>query len=140
MGLQRPTGGEIRFGGVAQSQADGDAWRRCFSLLLQRQQLFTGTLRDNLRLARPDADDDTLWRALEQARLADLVHRRGGLDLWIGTEGCTCPEARAGASPWPGCCCATARWCCSTSRSPAWSRPPPTPCSKPCKANWRTGC
>jgi len=59
----------------------------CFSLLLQRQQLFTGTLRDNLRLARPDADDDTLWRALEQARLADLVRRRGGLDLWIGTEG-----------------------------------------------------
>ncbi|MBL7250124.1 thiol reductant ABC exporter subunit CydC [Alloalcanivorax marinus] len=87
MGLQRPTGGEIRFGGVAQAEADGEAWRRCFSLLLQRQQLFTGTLRDNLRLARPDADDDTLWRALEQARLADLVHQRGGLDLWIGTEG-----------------------------------------------------
>ena len=87
MGLQRPSGGEIRFGGVAQAEADGDAWRACFSLLLQRQQLFTGTLRDNLRLARPEADDDALWHALEQARLADLVHQRGGLDLWIGTEG-----------------------------------------------------
>ncbi len=87
MGLQRPTGGTIRFGGVAQADADSDAWRRCFALLLQQQQLFTGTLRDNLRLARADADDATLWRVLEQARLADLVRQRGGLDLWIGPGG-----------------------------------------------------
>lgn len=87
MGLQRPTGGNIRFGGVDQAEADSDAWRGCFALLLQQQQLFTGTLRDNLRLARADADDATLWQALEQARLADLVHQRGGLDLWIGPGG-----------------------------------------------------
>ncbi|MCU5788719.1 amino acid ABC transporter ATP-binding/permease protein, partial [Alloalcanivorax marinus] len=87
MGLQRADTGEIRFGGVAQGQADADAWRRSFALMLQQQQLFTGSLRDNLRLARPDADDDRLWLALEQARLADTVRRRGGLDLWIGPAG-----------------------------------------------------
>ncbi|MCC4309343.1 thiol reductant ABC exporter subunit CydC [Alcanivorax marinus] len=87
MGLQRADSGEIRFGGVAQGQADADAWRRSFALMLQQQQLFTGSLRDNLRLARPDADDDRLWLALEQARLADTVRRRGGLDLWIGPAG-----------------------------------------------------
>lgn len=87
MGLQRADAGEIRFGGVAQGQADADAWRRSFALMLQQQQLFTGSLRDNLRLARPDADDDQLWLALEQARLADTVRRRGGLDLWIGPAG-----------------------------------------------------
>src|SRR5690606_21779802 len=76
-----------RFGGVTQQDADPDAWRACFALLLQQQQLFTGTLRDNLRLARPDADDALLWHTLEQARLADVIHRRGGLDLWIGPQG-----------------------------------------------------
>lgn len=87
MGLQRISAGEIRFGGVSQARADGDAWRQCFALLLQQQQLFTGTLRDNLRLARPDANDEHLWQVLEQARLADLVRQRGGLDHWIGTNG-----------------------------------------------------
>ncbi|AFT71319.1 Putative ABC-type Xenobiotic transport system,ATPase and permease component [Alloalcanivorax dieselolei B5] len=87
MGLQRISAGEIRFGGVSQERADSDAWRQCFALLLQQQQLFTGTLRDNLRLARPDANDERLWQVLEQARLADLVRQRGGLDHWIGTNG-----------------------------------------------------
>lgn len=87
MGLQRISAGEIRFGGVSQERADSDAWRQCFALLLQQQQLFTGTLRDNLRLARPDASDERLWQVLEQARLADLVRQRGGLDHWIGTNG-----------------------------------------------------
>lgn len=87
MGLQSPSGGGIALGAVAQAQASPDAWRRQFSLLLQQQQLFTGTLRDNLRLARPDADDGRLWHVLEQVRLADTVRQRGGLDLWIGVNG-----------------------------------------------------
>ena len=87
MGLQSPSGGRIALGAVAQAQASPEAWRRQFSLLLQQQQLFTGTLRDNLRLARPDADDRRLWQVLEQVRLADLIRQRGGLDLWIGVNG-----------------------------------------------------
>lgn len=87
MGLHPPRSGEIRFGGVAQAEASVRAWRDCFALLLQQQQLFTGTLRDNLRLARPEASDEQLWHALEQAQLADTVAQRGGLDHWIGPRG-----------------------------------------------------
>lgn len=42
-------------------------------LLTQRTELFQDSLRDNLRLARPDADDDALWAALRAAGLADTI-------------------------------------------------------------------
>lgn len=87
MGLHPPLAGAIRFGGVTQSEAEVQGWRDCFALLLQQQQLFTGTLRDNLRVASPDASDELLWHALEQAQLAETVHQRGGLDHWIGPRG-----------------------------------------------------
>src|SRR5699024_9590087 len=64
MGLQLATAGSIEYGGVQQKEANEGAWRQQFSLLLQQQQLFTGSLRDNLRIANPTATDEQLWRAL----------------------------------------------------------------------------
>lgn len=87
MGLHAPLAGDIHFGGVTQAEADVNGWRDCFALLLQQQQLFTGTLRDNLRMADPDASDEQLWHVLEQAQLATMVRQRGGLDIWIGPRG-----------------------------------------------------
>ncbi|HEY7824428.1 MAG TPA: ATP-binding cassette domain-containing protein, partial [Acidimicrobiia bacterium] len=47
-----------------------------------------GTLRENLLLADPDADDEDLWAALEAADLADLVEDRDhGLELDVGERG-----------------------------------------------------
>lgn len=87
MGLQAVTDGRITLGDTLQTEADETAWRQQFSLLLQQQHLFTGSLRDNLRMARPQASDTGLWRALELARLAPLVAQRGGLDMLIGPQG-----------------------------------------------------
>jgi len=87
MGLQAASEGQISFGGIAQDTADEGAWRQQFSLLLQQQQLFTGSLRDNLKIANPHATDDELWQALHLARLEELVKQRGGLDFMIGPEG-----------------------------------------------------
>lgn len=87
MGLQAAQQGYITFGGVEQQNADEAAWRQQFSLLLQQQQLFTGTLRDNLKIANETATDEELWQALRLARLDDLVTQRGGLDFMIGPEG-----------------------------------------------------
>lgn len=87
MGLQAASGGQISFGGTSQKTAEESSWRAQFSLLLQQQQLFTGSLRDNLKLANPNATDVELWNALRLARLEDLVKQRGGLDFMIGPEG-----------------------------------------------------
>ena len=45
--------------------------------------VFSGTVRENLLMARPEATDDQLWAALKTARLDGVVHERGGLDMAI---------------------------------------------------------
>src|SRR5699024_681702 len=87
MGLQAAQEGHIRFGRTTQASANETAWREQFSQLLQQQQLFTGSCRDNLKLENPKATDAELWEALRLARLDKLVQERDGLDFMIGPEG-----------------------------------------------------
>ena len=49
--------------------------------------LFKGTVAENLRMARPDASDEALWRALEQVNLADFVRAEGGLSAPVAEKG-----------------------------------------------------
>ena len=58
------------------------------NLLTQRTELFQDSVRDNLRLADPAADDARLWRALEAAGLAaDVQAMAHGLDTRLGEGG-----------------------------------------------------
>lgn len=67
---------------------DGSAKVLASSLLTQRTELFQDSLRDNLRLAKSDADDATLMQALQTAGLADFVETLpGGLDTMLGEGG-----------------------------------------------------
>ncbi|HEX3333223.1 MAG TPA: thiol reductant ABC exporter subunit CydC [Acidimicrobiales bacterium] len=62
--------------------------RAACSLADQRAQLFAGTLRANLTLARPDAGDDEIERALAAAQLRGWVAALpGGLDTPVGEDG-----------------------------------------------------
>ncbi|MCZ0738503.1 ATP-binding cassette domain-containing protein, partial [Phreatobacter sp. AB_2022a] len=57
-------------------------------LLTQRTELFDDSLRENLLLADPVADDAALWRALDAAGLGPTVRATGqGLDLRLGEGG-----------------------------------------------------
>ena len=86
--LEDPQAGQVRFGGCdARACAQAD-WHRRIVLLSQDSPLFLGTLRTNLLIGNPDADDAALWQALDAARLGDFV--RGlpdGLDTWAGETG-----------------------------------------------------
>lgn len=86
--LEDPQAGHVRFAGCdARDVAQAD-WHRRIALLSQDAPVFLGTLRTNLLIGDPDADDATLWRALDAARLGDFV--RGlpdGLDTWAGETG-----------------------------------------------------
>ncbi|NOZ56143.1 MAG: thiol reductant ABC exporter subunit CydD [Calditrichaeota bacterium] len=68
-----PTQGQISVNGADLCSLDPDAWRRYLAWVPQRPHLFYGTIEDNLRLARPDATEAELWKALEQAHLAQFV-------------------------------------------------------------------
>lgn len=86
--LEDPLAGQVRYAGVdARACAQAD-WHRRIALLSQDAPVFLGTLRTNLLIGDPQADDAALWRALDAARLGEFV--RGlpdGLDTWAGETG-----------------------------------------------------
>lgn len=69
--------------------AHGTLERLPATLLTQRTELFQDSLRDNLRLAKPDADDAELIDALEAAGLSlkDTATLPDGLDTRLGEGG-----------------------------------------------------
>src|SRR5512140_965997 len=83
-----PDAGHLRLGGCPLGALDVDAWRRRVAWLPQRPHLFHGTVLDNLRLARPDASDSDIERALVLAHADEFVRALpGGLRAGIGEGG-----------------------------------------------------
>lgn len=80
--------GTATLGGRSIADLDGDEVRRDIGLLGQDSHVFDTTVRDNLRLGRPEASDDDLRAALERVRLGpwlDALPR--GLDSELGPRG-----------------------------------------------------
>ena len=83
-----PTAGRISMAGVDYGELAGSEVRRHFAVVDQRPHLFAGTLRENLLLAKPEASEEELWRALERAQLAGWVRSLpAGLDTPLGEDG-----------------------------------------------------
>lgn len=62
--------------------------REASASVAQTTWLFTGTIADNLRIARPDATEADMWAALERARVADEIRSMpSGLDTQLGEQG-----------------------------------------------------
>ena len=86
--LAAPQSGRILLGGVDISHLAAADVRRRIGWLSQATHLFDDTVRANLLLARPDADDEALWAVLEQARVADAVRALPeGLETYLGEGG-----------------------------------------------------
>ncbi|KQR22977.1 ABC transporter ATP-binding protein/permease [Deinococcus sp. Leaf326] len=84
----RPHQGKIRVNGAALDTLEAAAWQARVALVPQHPRLLAASLRDNLRLSRPDTADAVLWTALEATGLAALA--RGlpqGLDTPLGEGG-----------------------------------------------------
>jgi len=83
-----PVKGSIHVGGHdLKTFAESDL-RRTIGVVSQQAHLFHTTLRKNLLLARPEADETALKSALEKAQLLDWVETLPqGLDSWIGEGG-----------------------------------------------------
>ncbi|HLT61428.1 MAG TPA: ATP-binding cassette domain-containing protein, partial [Microlunatus sp.] len=80
--------GAVRLSGVDVRDLSFDALRSTVGLVTQDGHLFHESIRQNLRLARPDATDEEIWDALERARLRPLVESLpDGLDTIVGERG-----------------------------------------------------
>ncbi|OKK02288.1 ABC transporter [Streptomyces sp. CB03234] len=75
LGFAEPSGdgGAVRVGGVDLGALDLERWRERIAWVPQRPYLFAGTIAENVRLARPDADDAAVARALRDAGAAEFV-------------------------------------------------------------------
>ena len=83
-----PNAGRILLDGVDLRDFELDHLRARISLVSQDTYLFNNTLRANVLLARPEADEAAIHRALEQAALADFVASLpDGLDTMVGERG-----------------------------------------------------
>ena len=65
-----------------------DSIRRTVGVVTQDGHLFHDSIRANLRYAAPDATDEEVWEAIDNARLGDLVRSLpDGLDTVVGERG-----------------------------------------------------
>ncbi|GGP70272.1 thiol reductant ABC exporter subunit CydD [Streptomyces abikoensis] len=80
--------GSYTLGGQEAAGTDGDAVRRLVGMCEQDAHIFDSSVRENLRLARPGADDGELREALRAARLLEWVDGLPqGLDTPVGEHG-----------------------------------------------------
>lgn len=86
MGRNKGYTGEITVGGTFLSKIDEASLVENFTYISHQSYLFKGTVRDNLLIARPNADEDVMWRVLEQVKLADFLRSEKGLDTILNEK------------------------------------------------------
>lgn len=88
VGLYPPSEGSLLADGVDLRQIDPADLRRNIGYLPQNMVLFAGTVRDNLMIGAPHADDSALLRAARLAGLDEHVSRHPkGFDMPVGERG-----------------------------------------------------
>lgn len=88
LGLYRPTGGAVLIDGIDQRQLDPAELRRHIGYVQQDVMLFYGSLRENITLAHPLADDADVLKAAAIGGIVDLVNSHPkGFDMLVGERG-----------------------------------------------------
>ncbi|MER8028773.1 thiol reductant ABC exporter subunit CydD [Streptomyces bauhiniae] len=88
LGFVRPTGGQVRIGGADLVDLDLEEWRSRIAWVPQRPHLYAGTIAENVRLARPDADDTAVRQALADAGALEFVDALpAGAGTVLGEDG-----------------------------------------------------
>ena len=94
--LQDPAGGRVMLGGIDVKWVDPAEIHALVAVLEQDAPVFMGSVRDNLAIGDPQADDAALWAMLEAVHLADIVAALpGGLDAFVGETGHTLSAGQA---------------------------------------------
>ncbi|MHA1108722.1 MAG: ATP-binding cassette domain-containing protein, partial [Alphaproteobacteria bacterium] len=88
VGLYAPQSGTVMLDGSDARQIDPADVRRNIGYVSQDNQLFFGSVRENVALGAPHADDQAIERALTIAGAADFVKTHPhGLDMQVGERG-----------------------------------------------------
>ncbi|GED85973.1 thiol reductant ABC exporter subunit CydD [Streptomyces sp. 6-11-2] len=88
LGFVKPSAGRVRVAETDLADVDLEQWRSRIAWVPQRPHLYAGTIAENVRLARPDADDAAVRGALADAGALEFVDTLPeGLDTRLGEDG-----------------------------------------------------
>ena len=86
--LYDATTGVVRVGGIDVRDYDLSVLRDSVNITLQKNVLFSGTVRENLKWGNPFADDETIWKACRAACADEFLSRMpDGLDTMLEQGG-----------------------------------------------------
>ena len=87
-GFYAPTQGSVLIHGKNTASYDPNELRAMFGIVPQKAILFSGSIRSNLRWGNPNATEDELWQALDDAQAKDFVLEKDqGLDTSVQSNG-----------------------------------------------------
>lgn len=82
------TEGTVLLNGEDVRSYNEEALRNTVSIVQQRETLFSGTIADNLRMAKPDASDEEMRLSLDTAQASEFVSRlEKGVDTYVSQGG-----------------------------------------------------
>ena len=88
--LYTPSDGAVVIDGTDVRQIDPADLRRGVGVIMQDVILFHGTVRENIAMGTPHADDEMIFRAASQAGVHEFISRHPrGYDLMVGERGQT---------------------------------------------------
>jgi ATP-binding cassette subfamily C protein LapB len=88
LGLYRPTSGAILIDGIDSRQIDPAELRRSIGYVQQDTNLFFGSMRDNITIATPHAEDSQVLHAAKIAGIDEFINKHPkGFDMSVGERG-----------------------------------------------------
>lgn len=83
MGRNKGYKGSVKIGNTELCDISEESLMRNITYISHSSVLFKGTVRENLLMAKPDAEDSELWLVLEKTKLADFLRGEKGLDTLL---------------------------------------------------------
>jgi ATP-binding cassette subfamily B protein len=88
VGLYTPVEGDILYDDVSSKDIRYNRMRKQLGFVTQETQLFSGSIRDNMKFVKADATDEEIYAALEKASALSIINNKDlGLDTMLGEGG-----------------------------------------------------
>ena len=88
--LYTTTSGTISIGGTPINDIDHETLRRNIAIVLQEPFLYSRTIKENIKLVRPDATDEDMYDVAKEAAVHDVIMSfADGYDTIVGERGVT---------------------------------------------------